>query len=368
MENVEKIFAEYHIDQVSKYFSLSLVSATLSLQTVNLPTVTLVLSGKENEAVLTEILKGYLKYVENVALPHFRLFLNHGQLLSKDLLSLVGKIVKHGGKISLSQQSIFSSNGIRKMDANTGPPIVVLNSLSINLARLAYQSNKDETYFRTKLALIMKPSTSALILKQEILLENIRQGLLPTLSKGFRYPLTGSTSIVVNLTGLNESIYDILGYSGDDGFDILKKVIKTANDVLVSFDQSNSHRFGVSLINDSSSTRFVALDSNKFGKLTHDFSSYSQGITITKSMFDEGNTLAEKMIKLDSLVTGGLYIKLDVTDVAEDEMLDYLSKTVNNISHFEIFEKRIICSACGSHDIKDRICNSCGSSNTLEIV
>lgn len=368
MENVGKIFAEYPIDQVSKYFSLVLLSATLSLQTVNLPSVTLVLSGKENNEILSEILKGYLKYVDNVALPHFRLFLNHGQLFSRDLLSLVGKIIKHGGKISLSQQSIFSSNGIRKMDANTGPPIVVLNSLSINLPRLAYQSNKDETYFRTKLALIMKPSTSALILKQEILLENIRQELLPTLSKGFRYPLTGATSIVVNLTGLNESIYDILGYSGDAGFDALKKVIKTANDVLVSFDQSNSHKFGVSLINDSSSTRFVALDSNKFGKLTHDFSSYSQGITITKSMFDEENTLSEKMMELDNLVTGGLHIKFDVTDLSEDEIPDYLFKSINNISHFEIFEKRLICSACGSHDIKDRICNSCGSSNTLEIV
>lgn len=368
MENVEKIFAEYRMDQISNYFSLSLLSATLSLQTVNLPSVTLVLSGKENKEILTGILNGYLIYIENVALPHFRLFLNHGQMLSKDLLSLVGKIVKHGGKISLSQQSIFSSNGIRKIDANTGHPILVLNSLSINLPRLAYQSNKDETYFRTKLALIMKPSTSALILKQEILLENIRQELLPALSKGFRYPLTGATSIVVNLTGLNESIYDILGYSGDDGFDVIKKVIKTANDVLYSLDQSNSHKFGVSLINDSSSTRFVDLDSNKFGKLTHDFTSYSQGITITKSAFDDGNSLFEKMMELDNLVTGGLHIKFDVSDVSEDEIPDYLSKTINNISHFELFEKHLICSACGSHDVTDSICNSCGSSTILEIV
>ena len=33
-----------------------------------------------------------------------------------------------------------------------------LHLLSINLPRLAYESNKDETYFRAKLALMIKPS------------------------------------------------------------------------------------------------------------------------------------------------------------------------------------------------------------------
>ena len=82
------------------------------------------------------------------------------------------------------------------------------------------------------------------------------------------FPQLGSTSIIVNLTGLDESIYDILGFSKDVGFDIVKKVVKTANDVLIDFGQNNTDKFGVSIINDSSSTRFVHLDSEKFGKLT----------------------------------------------------------------------------------------------------
>lgn len=367
MENVGKIFADFKLDNVSKCFAISLLSSTLSFQTVNLPSVTLVLSGKKDETILVELLNGYMTYIEKVALPHFRLLLIDVQILPEEILSLVGKIARRGGKISLSQQSVFSSSGIRKMDKAKGLPNVVINSLSINLPRLAYQSNKDETYFRTKLALIMKPSTSTLLLKQEILLENIRQELLPTLSKIFSYPTKGATSIVVNLTGLNESIYEILGYSGDDGFDVIKKVIKTANDVLVSFDQTNSDKFGVSLINDSSSTRFVALDSNKFGKLTHDFSSYSQGITITRKMFESENTLSEKLVELDNLVTGGLLVKFDITDVSQGELPNLLHKTINTIPHFEVFEKRFICSSCGSRDIKENICTSCGSNNTVEI-
>lgn len=366
IENVGKIFIDYQLDTVSKYFSLSLISSTLSMQSANLPSITIVVSGKESSELLLELLKGYLMYVENVALPHFRLLINHAKALSNDILFLVGKIVKRGGNISLSQQSVLSSKGIRRMNTNTGLPVVVLNSLSINLPRLAYQSNKDETYFRTKLALIMKPATSTLILKHETLLDNIRQEILPTISKVFHFPQTGSTSIVVNLTGLNESIYDILGYSEDTGFDIIKKVIKTANDVLFSYNQTNS-RFGISLINDSSSTRFVTLDSNKFGKLTHDFLSYSQGITITKKLLEGGNTITERVNELVKLVTGGLYIKFDVTGISQEELTDLLHRTINTIPHFEIFEKHAICSACGKRDIKDNVCLSCGSSNIVEI-
>ncbi len=57
--------------------------------------------------------------------------------------------------------------------------------------------------------------------------------ILPALSHTMGFPQLGSTSIIVNLTGLDESIHDILGFSKDVGFDIVKKVVKTANDVLL---------------------------------------------------------------------------------------------------------------------------------------
>ena len=238
IENIDKIFGDYAIDKISEYFSLSLISSSVSMHYAGSPFITLVLSGNENNERLLQMLSGYLSYIEQVSLPNFGLFITFANSLSNDLLSLLTKIIKLGGRVSLSQKSVRSSRGIHKMHQDMGLPIVALHSLSINLPRLAYQSNKDETYFRTKLALLMRPSVSTLLLKKEILLENIRQDILPALSHTMGFPQLGSTSIIVNLTGLDESIHDILGFSKDVGFDIVKKVVKTANDVLIDFGQT----------------------------------------------------------------------------------------------------------------------------------
>ena len=367
IENMDKIFRDYQMDKISDYFSLSLISSSISMQYMNPPFVTLVISGKEGNELLIQMLKGYSSYIKQVALPNFGLFINYAKSLSDDVLSLIAKIVKLGGKIILSQEAILSSRGIRKLNDTSLLPNIVLNSLTINLPRLAYQSNKDETYFRTKLALLMKPSISTLLLKKEMLSRNIQHNILPTISNVLGFPEVGSATIIVNIAGLNESIYDILGYSREDGFDTVKKVIKTANDVLLGFSQTNTEKFGVSMINDGSSTRFVVLDSDKFGKLTHDFQSYSQGVVITRGLLENDNSISENLIQLDRLVSGGLYIRLDITGTSEQELIDTLKIAIPAIPYFVLYEKHFICSICGRRDIKNNICLSCGSSNVNEI-
>ncbi len=366
IENIDKIFRHYQMEKISDYFSLSLLSSSITMQYVNPPFITLVISGKESNELLIQILKGYDSYVQKVALPNFGMSINYAKSLSNEALSLVARIVKLGGKITLSQESILSCRGIRKLNYTSGLPLVVLNSLTINLPRLAYQSNKDETYFRTKLALLMKPSVNTLLLKKEMLSENIRQNILPTLSNVFGFPEIGSTAIFVNIAGLNESIYNILGYSRESGFETVKKVIKTANDVLLSFPQTNTEKFGVSMINDGGSTRFVDLDSDKFGKLTHDFQSYSQGVVVTKGMLENDNSISENLVQLEKLMSGGLYIRLDTSNTSHQELVNALSSAISVIPYFDIYEKHLLCLLCGKKDIKNNICLNCGSSNIIE--
>lgn len=367
IENIDKILRGYQVDKIPEYLSLSLISSSISMQYMNAPFVTLVISAKESEGLLIQILKGYALYVEQVALPNFGLFITNSKSLTKNLVSEVAKVIKLGGKIVLSQESILSSRGIRKLNNVSMLPNIVLNSLTINLPRLAYQSNKDETYFRTKLALLMKPSISTLLLKKEMLSENIRHGILPALSNVVSFPEVGSTTTIVNIAGLNESIYDILGYSNEDGFDTVKKVIQTANDVLLGFSKNNTEKFGVSMINDGSSSRFVVLDSDKFGKLTHDFQSYSQGVIITREILENDTSISENLRQLDNLMTGGLYIRLDITGASEQELIDIINMAIPTIPYFDIFEKQFICSICGKRNIKSGVCLSCGSSNLIEI-
>ena len=57
------------------------------------------------------------------------------------------------------------------------------------------------------------------------------------------------------------------------------------------------------------------MDSEKFGKLSHTFDSYSQGVIITQTGFDRENSLARNLLVLDDLLTGGFSVKLDTTSI-----------------------------------------------------
>jgi ribonucleoside-triphosphate reductase len=75
---------------------------------------------------------------------------------------------------------------------------------------------------------------------------------------------------MINLVGINESIYNILGYKfGNDGENIVCKVIQTAVDIISeqSKELSNSS-LGIAILKDESSNRFKSLDNEKYGKST----------------------------------------------------------------------------------------------------
>ncbi|MBA3750186.1 MAG: helix-turn-helix domain-containing protein [Nitrosopumilus sp.] len=370
VENIAKLFNSFSSkDEISSTFANSLLYSSFSLHSLNLPFITIVLTLKDDGDVLLSILNGYLIYLKKVPISKFGIFIHFSNPPSKDILNMIAKITKFGGKISLSQKSIRSSKGIFKLNDGTNLPVLSLHSISLNLPHLAYQSNKDETYFRTKLALLLKPSLNAMVLKKEIIFDNIRKGLLPALSNPLMFPQSGSTNMLINLTGLNESIFNILGYSNnsEEGIEIVKKVIKTSNDVISHYDKKNYEHFGISIINDNSSSRFVQLDSEKFGKISHTFDSYSQGLVITKKDLDEENFLVRNLLVLEDLLTGGFAVKLDTTSLSLTNTVEFLSKSIDLIPYFEIADKQIICNICGSRVSNSDICSICKSNNLLTL-
>jgi ribonucleoside-triphosphate reductase (formate) len=371
IENIEKLFDDESskVDDVSSIFANSLLHSSFSIHSLSSPFVTIAISLKGKDNVLTGILNGYMAYLEKVPIPKFGLFIVFSNPPSNDLLNMIAKIAKYGGKISLSQKSIRSSKGVFKINGGTKLPVVSLHSLSLNLPHLAYQSNKDETYFRTKLALLLKPSLGALVSKKDMIFDNVRKGLLPALSNPLMFPQSGSTNMIINLTGIKESIFDILGYSNDPekGIEIIKNVIKTANDVVSNFNKKSYDHFGISIINDNSSSRFVQLDSERFGKLFHTFGSYSQGLVITQKDLDDANSMARKLLLLDDLLTGGFSVKIDTTAISLTNTVEFLDKSTGLIPCFEIVDKQVICNVCGSRVSNDNVCYICKSNNLLTL-
>jgi len=76
---------------------------------------------------------------------------------------------------------------------------------------VAYQSNKDETYFSSRMALVIKPAVSALLARKNSILEMMRREMLPVLTNISQMMHLSKINLVINLTGIRESVYNILG-------------------------------------------------------------------------------------------------------------------------------------------------------------
>ncbi len=122
-----------------------------------------------------------------------------------------------------------------------------LHLLSINLPRLAYESNKDETYFRAKLALMIKPSLAAMSLRKKMIVDYVKKGMMPTFASTSQLMQMSTSSIMVNLTGVKESVYNILGESSE----VLQKVLKTAGEVATGQGkQLGEEGAGIAMVSD----------------------------------------------------------------------------------------------------------------------
>ncbi|MGH9977241.1 MAG: anaerobic ribonucleoside-triphosphate reductase, partial [Nitrososphaeraceae archaeon] len=349
-------------------------SSATSSYSEGLPLFTIVLPvGSLDKKTLGALLDGYTKYTDLTPLPRVGLALNYDEdshTLEEDS-PMISSVVRSGGKIVIMQNGERTSNGIRKsIDGKDTRSVASLQSMSINLPRLAYQSNKDETYFRAKLALTIKPALDAMNIRKKNILNAIRKGLCPVMGSA-NFEHFGTTNIILNLTGLKESVYDILGYSHNSaGDDVLRKVLKTAGDVALDHGrQMDSESVGISMIDDNSSTRFSTLDSEKYGRTllstgAESAKHYSQGITVNgKDLLLQPLKGLEECISIDSLLRGGLSTSIDLTDLSAQDELNKAIAISTGLTFFRPFVRSLICKGCSRRYIGSDVkkCETCGS-------
>jgi hypothetical protein len=100
--------------------------------------------------LINEILDSYNNYLNFTSVPRIGIALKFGgKDILRDYSEKVVSIIRTGGLVSMARNKSRSLNGIHKLVSNkvSSGTVATLQSLSINLPRLAYQSNKDETYF-----------------------------------------------------------------------------------------------------------------------------------------------------------------------------------------------------------------------------
>jgi ribonucleoside-triphosphate reductase len=169
----------------AKALMLSSVAPSYTQSGLPATTITIPADGHDVTSV-TALLGGYQKYVDSTPVPRIGISLIYGDMNDQQNqlryhLDPIVSLVRSGGIISLSHDDgLRASSGIRKsIGGKSSGTVITLQSLSINLPRLAYQSNKDETYFRARLALMIKPAIAALYIRKKAVAELIRKGTVP---------------------------------------------------------------------------------------------------------------------------------------------------------------------------------------------
>jgi ribonucleoside-triphosphate reductase len=313
---------------------------------------------------LNALLDGYKKYVDATPAPRIGLSVA-GKI--KDSLDHVVAVVRSGGIVSICS-GVRASNGLRKSGSKVAAAIS-LHSLSINLPRLAYESNKDETYFRAKLALMIKPSLAAMSMRKKTIVDYVKKGLIPSLAIATQSMRRGTSTIVINLTGAREAVYNILG---EPSGEVLQKVLRTAVEVAATQGkQLGEEGAGIAMVSDDSGVRFAGLDSEKYGRVSllqsQNTTSYSQGMTLNGREILSDRAAVQECAAIDKLLNGGFAAGLDVTDLSAAEVKSAIEAAIE----LPFLRPRIrlaVCTTCGrrSRAAADK-CEHCKSPHRLPV-
>ena len=359
-------------EDIESAFSRAFISSSISrsYSSSGFPVITFPISI-EGGSITRSVLAAYLRYLDYTPIPTIALSLvGNDQDSLRANTDLIGNIVKHGGILSVSK-NYRSHIGIVKTELDQkSSSVVSLESLAINLPRLAYQSNKDETYFRARLALMIKPAISSLLARKNSILEMIRREMLPVMANITQMMQLSKMNLVINLTGIRESVYNILGHEFD-GEEIIQKVLHTA--VEVASDQgklAGDDSIRIAMITDDSNTRLSSLDSEKYGNLSHQagndsmIKSYSQGLLINgRDLLSNSGPIIESSNSIDKLLNGGVSLNVDISDLTDNELRDCINRSFD-FNFFRPVYKNKICSSCGTKmPVSSEVCQSCGSTN-----
>jgi ribonucleoside-triphosphate reductase len=348
------------------------ISSTTS-QYGHTPTlVSFIIQLGSDQKIVKAILIAYKNYVKITPIPKIGLIIDYEKAKLTDSSDVLAEIIALGGKVIFSKGSV-SNRGILKDDTkNIGATSIKLQSLSINLPRLAFESNKDETYFRARLALLMKPALSSMSLRKKDISDLTRRGLNPILAGNTQYMQRSTSTLIVNLVGLHEAVFNILGFEDNkEGREILHKVIETAVDVAKKKGKEIGDNVSICMTESEGSARFATLDGEKYGKnsvlQSLQGKPYSEGISFDATEILQLSIKNEKIVecnKIAKMLNGGLLTQIQFDkDAKVAEIKKTIEKAADLTTSFKPIKQVPICGNCGMKDEKlAEKCPNCKSS------
>jgi ribonucleoside-triphosphate reductase (formate) len=332
-------------------------------------------AGRElMEKTLAATLDAYRDYVQQVPRPGLRLLLARpNKSEDASYLKDAAAIVFHGGKVAFFPSGQKRSSLGINLDVlpsdRQGDNVSVLHNLAINLPRLSYESNQDETYFRAKLSMLMGVASDALITRRRLLERVMNKGLLPALSFGSDNVSSGEMPLVMNLVGLDEALSGLSKESAPaNRAELASKILGTASQSAAE-KSGKSERLGIGLIEEKGATRLAALDSERYGRAnlqSLERRGYSQAARLTMEDLDNAETM-NYINKLSQGAAGGLSVYLDASSLDLRGIYNLAMNASPKLEFFGIERLVSFCRNCGSKlPAKTERCGKCRSTATAQ--
>jgi len=326
-----------------------------------------------DQKIVKTLLSAYKIYVKLTPIPKIGLVIDYEKGKITDVSEILSEIITLGGNVMFAKHKTSQQGVI--CTKNSTSTVLHLGSLSINLPRLAFESNKDETYFRARLALLMKPALDSMDLRKKSVSNLIRLGVNPILAANTQHMQRSIVSLVINLVGLDNAVYGILGFKNDKrGQVILHKVIETAVDIASKKEKELGINIIISMTQSDGSERFITLDGGKYGKNSvqqiTDTETYSEGIVFD---IDKLSNLAGKSAeivecnKISKILNGGLLIRITIPKGTKvGEIKKVIEKGANLTDSFKPVMQVSICGNCGLKD--EKLVDKCPACKSTYII
>ena len=356
--------------EIEKMFHKVLTLSSTSINFDKLPTIiSFRIPLSADQKTIQAVLSAYKSYVESTPLPKIGLVIDYEKGKITNISNILSEIISIGGIVIFSK-GLCSTNGT-KLQEKTSTTSIILGSVTINLPRLAFESNKDETYFRARLALLMKPVISSMAIRKQDVSDLTRRGVNPIIANSTQFMQRSNVSLVLNLVGLEEAVFKILDHKEvKDGNVILGKVLETAIDIASKKGEEAGINVKISMIDSDGISRFVTLDGEKYGKNSVvdlvDNGSYSQGFTIDGAKLGSMNAKNDTIVKCNQrtkVLNGGNMVKIHLDSKSKSlEIKKIIENASSLISSFKPIKHVPICGNCGykSEKLTDK-CPSCKS-------
>ena len=326
-----------------------------------------------DQKIVKTLLSAYKTYAKLTPTPNIALVIDYEKGKITDVSEILSEIIALGGNVIFAKHHTSQKGIIHPK--NAGTTSIHLCSLSINLPRLALESNKDETYFRARLALLMKPTITSMALREKNISTLIKLGANPILAANTQYMQRSSVYLGLNLVGLSDAVHGILGFKDDkEGKEISRKIIETAIDVASKKGKDLQTNVVINMSESDDTKRFVALDGDKYGKDSilkiTDNETYSQGVVLdadaTKNLTLKSAEISEHN-KITKILNGGLLVQLKIQKGTKaTEIKKIIEKACNTINSFKPIMKVSICGNCGLKD--ERLIDKCPNCKSQLII